>query len=122
MIFKPLFKELGLNSVLRSSLDAKLLILTRFTRFFAFGGSTIVLALYLHSLNIPDANIGLFFSLTLVGDLVSFGLTLLADGIGRRAVLGGGALLMCMSGIVFGSSQDWRWLLAASIIGIISPK
>jgi MFS family permease len=122
MVLKSLFKELGLNSVARSSVDAKLLILTRFMRFFAFGGSTIVLALYLHSLHIPDVKIGLFFSLTLIGDILSFGLTLRAAGIGRRMVLGGGALLMCMSGIVFGCSQDWRWLLAASIIGVISPK
>jgi MFS family permease len=96
--------------------------LQRFIRFFAFGGSTIVLALYLHAIHMPDAQIGLFMSLTLVGDVISFGLALLADGVGRKIILGGGALLMVMSGVVFAVTGNFWFLLAAGVFGVISPK
>lgn len=86
--------ELGLLSLVRAPRDTKLIILQRFTRFFAFGGSTILLALYLHALKLPDSQIGLFMSLALVGDVISFGLALLADGIRRKVILGFRALLM----------------------------
>lgn len=61
-------------------------------------------------------------SLTLVGDVISFALTLLADGVGRKIILGGGALLMVMSGVVFASTGNFWCLLAASVFGVISPK
>jgi predicted MFS family arabinose efflux permease len=61
-------------------------------------------------------------SLALVGDVISFGLALLADGIGRKVVLGFGALLMVFSGIVFAFSGNFWVLLAAGVVGVISPK
>ena len=102
-----------------SSRDTKLLCLQRFTRLFAYGASTLVLALYLSSLGSSDARIGLFMTLTLLGDVViSFLLTLVADGLGRRRILVLGAALMTASGIVlrhqwelldFGGSEHlWR--------------
>jgi MFS family permease len=114
--------ELGLHSLHHSPWDTKILILQRFIRFFAFGGSTIVLALYLHAISISDTHIGLFMSLTLVGDVISFALTLLADGVGRKLILGAGALLMTMSGVVFAFTGNFWCLLAASVFGVISPK
>ena len=114
--------ELGLHSLYHSPLDTKIIILQRFIRFFAFGGSTIVLALYLHAISISDTQIGLFLSLTLVGDIISFALTLFADGVGRKIVLGFGAGLMVMSGITFAATGNFWFLLAASVFGIISPK
>ncbi|KAH6707847.1 MFS transporter [Leptodontidium sp. MPI-SDFR-AT-0119] len=93
--------ELGLLSLVRAPRDTKLIILQRFTRFFAFGGSTIVLALYLHALKLPDSQIGLFMSLALVGDVISFGLAL---------------------GVVFVFSGNFWVLLAAGVVGIISPN
>lgn len=114
--------ELGLVSLYRSPSDVKILILQRFVRFFAFGGSTIVLVLYLNALSIPDARIGLFMSLSLVGDLVSFALALFADGLGRKLVLAIGALLMAMSGVVLAISGNYWMLLAAAIFGVVSPK
>ncbi len=121
-IHHTLLTELGLHSLYNSSPSTKLIILQRFIRFFAFGGSTIVLALYLHVLSFPDSRIGIFFSLTLVGDVLSFAFTLFADGVGRRIILGGGALLMVFSGVVFASTGSFWWLLCASVVGIISPK
>ncbi|KUJ20761.1 MFS transporter [Mollisia scopiformis] len=122
MGIQRLFHELGLHSLFASALDTKIIILQRFVRFFAFGGSTIVLALYLHEHDIPASQIGLFMSLTFVGDIISFGLSLIADGIGRKHVLAIGALMMAFSGFAFATSGNFWVLLLAGIVGIISPN
>lgn len=115
--------ELGVHSIWASSWDTKLLCLQRFTRLFAYGGTTLILALYLSSLGTSDARIGLFMTLTLLGDVViSFLLTLVADGLGRRRILVLGAVLMSASGVVFALSGNYWILIAASIFGVISPR
>lgn len=82
-----------------------------------------ILALFLSNLGITDARIGLFMSMTLWGDVViSFGLTLFADGLGRRRILMLGAALMSASGLVFTFSGNYWVLVAASIFGVISPS
>lgn len=115
--------ELGVFSILHSPRDTKLLCLQRFVRMFAYGASTLILALYLSSLGNSDERIGLFMTLTLLGDVViSFLLTLVADGLGRRNILIVGAVLMSASGVVFASSGNYWILVAASIFGVISPR
>lgn len=120
-------------------LDTKLLCLSRLIRFIAYGSTTVILALYLSSLGISDERIGLFMTLTLFGDVgISLVLTVVADRVGRRRVLGLGALCMVGSGVVFAlvSEGDGRiaegegngvgyvyWgLVAASVLGVISPR
>ena len=116
-------EELGVYSIIHSSRDTKLLCLQRFTRLFAYGASTLILALYLSSLGSSDARIGLFMTLTLLGDVViSFLLTLVADGLGRRRILVLGAALMSASGVIFATSGNYWILVAASIFGVISPR
>ncbi|KAL4937698.1 hypothetical protein BDV06DRAFT_232390 [Aspergillus oleicola] len=116
-------EEIGLISLWASPLDAKLLIAQRFVRLFAYGGSTLILASYLSTLGISDDKIGLFMTLTLIGDVaISFLLTLFADGIGRRAVLALGSVLMVTSGIVFAMTGNYWVLLAAAVFGVISPS
>lgn len=116
-------EELGVYSILHSSRDTKLLCLQRFVRLSAYGASTLILALYLSSLGSSDARIGLFMTLTLLGDVViSFLLTLVADGLGRRRILVLGAVLMSVSGVVFALSGNYWVLVTASIIGVISPR
>jgi len=118
-----LANELGLFSILESSRDTKLLCAQRFVRLFAYGASTLILAIYLSALEISDARIGLFMTLTLLGDVViSFGLTLFADGLGRRRILVVGAALMTASGVVFALVGNYWILVAASIFGVISPR
>ena len=115
-------KEVGLAALYDSSKDAKLLILQRFFRLFAYGSSTLILALYLSALGISDTKIGLFMTLTLIGDiLISFVLTLTADWLGRRRVLALGALMVIFSGLVFATVGNFWGLLAGAIIGVISP-
>lgn len=120
---KKFLDEVGLVALYSSSADIKLLCMQRFVRLFAYGGSTLVLVAYQHALGISQAQTGLFMTLTLVGDiLISFFFTLTADALGRRAVLGLGAALMCASGVVFALFGNYWILLLAAIVGVISPR
>lgn len=115
--------ELEILSLLRSSVDVKLLCLQRFVRLFAYGSSTLVLVLYLQALGITKTRIGSFMALTLAGDVcISLVLTLVADRIGRKTILALGAVLMSGSGVVFAVSENYWFLLAAAVFGVISPR
>ncbi|KAF8866995.1 MFS general substrate transporter [Acephala macrosclerotiorum] len=116
-------EELGLVSLWSSTVDTKLLCIQRFVRLFAYGGSTLILVSYLEALDIPKWKIGLFMTLTLVGDTcISFVLTLFADALGRKAILALGAILMALAGAVFALFGNYWVLLGAAIIGVISPS
>jgi hypothetical protein len=68
---------LGILSLLATSRDVYLLLLTWFICMCAYSSSTLVLALYFAALGHSDTKIGLFLSLMLVGDVgVSLLLTL----------------------------------------------
>ena len=115
--------ESGATTILRSSYDTKLLCFQRFVRLFAYGIAFLILVDYLTSSRISESRVGLFMTLTLLGDVViSFCLTLITDKVGRRIVLSVGAGLMVMSGIVFALSSNYWVLLLASVIGVISPR
>jgi len=92
--------ELGFTTLRRSSKDVYLLLLTRYLRMFAYGSSTLILALLFAALGHTDTRIGLFMTLTLVGDVgISLAMTFVADSIGRRNILVVGGLLMTLSGV-----------------------
>ena len=115
--------EAGLTSLYVSARDTKILCLQRFFRLFAYGGSTLILAPYLADLGNSEGFIGLFMTLTLVGDVfISFLLTLTADSLGRRRILALGALLMAASGVAFALLGNFWALLAAAILGVITPR
>lgn len=62
-------------------------------------------------------------TLTLVGDtFISFVLTLFADALGRKAILALGSGLMMGSGIIFAICDNYWILLAAAVLGVISPR
>ncbi|KAK2609354.1 hypothetical protein QQS21_002135 [Conoideocrella luteorostrata] len=116
-------QHLGLLAVYRSSLDIKLLLLQRLARLFAYGTTALILVSHLQALGHSRAQSGLFMTLTLVGDtLISFILTLTADKVGRRNILALGAILMSISGIIFAIFESYWLLLAAAILGVISPN
>lgn len=122
-LFQRVLEELGILSVYNSSLDIKLLCLQRFVRLFAYGATTLILVSYLEALAISKTRIGLFMTLTMVGDIcISFFLTLFADALGRKAILVLGAILMTASGIVFAVFGNYWILLTAAILGVISPS
>ncbi|HXV59580.1 MAG TPA: MFS transporter, partial [Vicinamibacteria bacterium] len=102
--------------------DVGLLFLTRAIRLFAYGSLAVVLVLYLAELGMSEARIGALLSLTLLGDTaISLWITTRADELGRRRMLMFGAGLMILAGAVFAASRDPTVLLAAAIIGVISP-
>jgi MFS family permease len=103
--------------------DGRTLFLTRAGRMFGYGFLAVVLVLYLAALGIPDPQIGLLLSLTLVGDtVISLWLTTHADRIGRRKVLIAGSALMLGAGAVFAVARDPLLLLLAATVGVISPS
>lgn len=78
-------------------------------------------ALFFAELKFTDSRIGLFMSLTLVGDVFfGFILTMIADRVGRRKILFGGSFLMVLSGTVFAVFQNFWILLFAAVVGVIS--
>ncbi|ORX39700.1 major facilitator superfamily domain-containing protein [Kockovaella imperatae] len=122
-ILQSIADEIGLSILSKAPRDAHLLILQRGFRLVAYGQSTLVLVQYLNKLNISDFRIGLFMTLTLVGDVLgSLVLTLFADKWGRRKVLTIGCGLMVSSGLVFCTSGSYFILLLAAIFGVISPS
>lgn len=103
--------------------DARLIFTTRGLRMFGYGFVSVVLVLYLAALHIPDTQIGLLLSFTLLGDAaISLWLTTHADRVGRRKVLLAGSLLMAGAGLGFAASSSLWLLLIAATIGVISPS
>jgi len=103
--------------------DIPLLFTTRIIRLFCYGFLSVVLALYLIQAGLKDKQIGLLFTLTLAGDaVITLWLTTNADRFGRRRTLLAGALLMIGAGVVFILTKNVVILMAAAIIGVISPS
>ena len=103
--------------------DITLLFSTRIIRLFCYGFLSVVLALYLTETGFDEKMVGLLFTLTLAGDAgITLWLTTHADRLGRRKTLLIGALLMAGAGGVFVITHNIIILMAAAIIGVISPS
>ncbi|GAA5867876.1 hypothetical protein JCM8547_003402 [Rhodosporidiobolus lusitaniae] len=124
VILRRIGEELGIQHLAASASprDVALLIISRFARMLAFGAVAPILVLFLSdSLKFDDARVGLFLSLTLIGDVaLSMLVSFMADRVGRRRVLALGALAMLGSGIVFYTSEGYVPLLLAATFGVIS--
>ncbi|SGZ52278.1 CIC11C00000000236 [Sungouiella intermedia] len=106
-----------------TSFDVKLLLASVLLRRASFGLTNQVLTLFLESAGISKLRIGIFMTLTLIGDtFISYFLTWFSDNIGRRTVMVIGCLLMGASGIVFSMFLNFWVLLAAAILGVISTS
>ncbi|CZT00637.1 hypothetical protein WAI453_009223 [Rhynchosporium graminicola] len=116
-----LYRELGLHSLYDTGRDAWFIIAARCGRMAAFGTVSLILALFFSELNFSDTYIGLFMTLTLLGDvLLSVGLTAIADRVGRRRVLVGGSVMMVFSGAMFALFENYWVLLLAAVVGVVS--
>lgn len=103
--------------------DIVVLFSTRIIRLFCYGFLSVVLALYLTETGLDEKKIGLLFTLTLAGDAgISLWLTTRADRFGRKKTLLIGALLMVGAGAVFVLTHNIIILMAAAIIGVMSPS
>jgi MFS family permease len=104
------------------SRDITILFSARIMRLFCYGFLSVVLALYLAAAGLVEEQIGLLFTLTLIGDaLISLWLTTSADRFGRKHTLILGALLMAGAGLAFVLTRNIVLLVMAAIIGVISP-
>lgn len=113
--------ELGIPTILSAPRDLHLLFLTRFLRMAAYGGASLILALFFSALDISEARIGLFMTFTLLGDVaLSLLLTLIADAAGRRRILLLGCVCMGIAGVVFATASNYWVLLFAAVVGVIS--
>lgn len=111
----------GLASLHSTGSDAYLITLSRACRMFAFGAISLTLARFFSELGFSDLRIGLFMSLTLIGDVaLGVTVTLMADGLGRRRVMLAGGLLMAASGAVFLLCENFWVLLLAAVVGVVS--
>ena len=100
-----------------------ILFSTRIIRLFCYGFLSVVIALYLSEAGFTGGQIGLLFTLTLVGDaVITLWLTTSADRLGRKRTLILGALLMAGAGVVFVLTRNIILLIIAAIIGVISPS
>lgn len=103
--------------------DIPILFTTRIIRLFCYGFLSVILALYLIETGLTESQIGLLFTLTLIGDAgISLWLTTSADRLGRKKTLLIGALLMAGAGLGFVVTRNYFLLIIAAIIGVISPS
>ncbi|KAF2093854.1 MFS general substrate transporter [Rhizodiscina lignyota] len=115
------YRVFGLASLYNTGRDAWLIIIARTCRMLAFGTNSLVLALFFSALEFSDWQIGMFMTLTLLGDvLLSLFLTLVADRVGRRRVLFWGSVLMVFAGVVFAIFENFWILLLAAVLGVMS--
>src|SRR3972149_9733679 len=103
--------------------DLILLFITRITRLFAYGFLSVTLALYLAEIGLDVKEIGLLFTLTLIGDsVISLWITTSADYRGRRRMLILGAGLMIMAGGVVSITTKPRVFIIAGRVGGINTR
>lgn len=91
--------------------------------FSLFPLSTTQLVVYLVELNFNPEDVGLMFTLTLLGDaIISIMLTSQADKIGRKKTLIVSSILAIFTSLMFASQSNFWVLLASAIVGVISPS
>lgn len=121
LLKRYIYQESGLASLWTTGRDAWLIILARCCRMFAYGASSLILALFFNELDVSDSRIGLFLTLTLVGDVIlSLAVSLIADRVGRRRTLLCGGALMILAGVTFSLSENYWVLLPAAVVGVLS--
>lgn len=141
------YHAFGLAAIHATGRDAYIIVAARMLRMLAHGANSLILglislqhqhqsrpdhkfehrsltripALFFAELHFSDYRIGLFMTLTLLGDVFLGGfLTLIADRVGRRKVLIGGSFLMVLSGTVFANFENFWVLLGAAVLGVVS--
>jgi len=105
-----------------SSSQLRLLFACKGVRLFSFGFLAVMLVTYLATLGLDATQIGLLFSLTLIGDAaISLFITSNADILGRRKMLMIGATLSLVTSFFFALGSSYWLLVVAATLGVISP-
>ncbi len=104
------------------SRDRRVLIFTRTVRSLSDGFVSVLLASYLAALGFSGVRVGAVVTATLLGTaLLTLGVGLLTDRLGRRRVLTTGAVLAVATGIAFASSSAFVPVLLIAMIGTLNP-
>lgn len=120
--FEKLFQYVGYTSI-ELHPDCEILFACKGIRLFSFGFLAVMLVVYLEAVGLEYSNIGLLFTLTLLGDaLISLCITAYADRFGRRKSLLTGGVLSAFTSIAFVSQSNFIFLLVSAILGVISPS
>lgn len=108
----------------QSNADIRILWFSVFIRMISFGLTNQILTLYLIELGISETKIGVFMSLTMIGDsVISYVLTWNSTKVGYRFIMLLGSMLMIIASGVFASgTSNFHLLLLAAIVGVISPS
>ncbi len=103
------------------TLDGRLILLSRGVRLFAFGALSVILVLHFAAQGWSETQIGRLLALTMFGDAaVTLWVTLHADRLGRARMLGLGAALLVLAGLVLPATGN-VWLIApVAFFGAIS--
>jgi len=102
--------------------DCWLLLAARFVRQFSYSWLAVGLILYLATVGFSQFQIGVLFTMTLLGDLlVTFWLSTSADALGRRNTLLAASLLKVFAGCAYAFLHSFPLLLVAGFLGIVSP-
>lgn len=100
------------------SKDGKLILVAKGVRSFGFGFVSVVLFIYLNSIELNVVLDGAIFStIMLSGAIFTVVGSLYADRIGRRRYLVLLALLMGISGLVYAATTNLILVIVASLIG-----
>jgi MFS family permease len=106
-----------------SSSQLRLLFACKGVRMFSFGFLAVMLVTYLATLGLDAKQIGLIFTLTLVGDAaISLFIVSNADVFGRRKMLMVGASLSLITSFFFALESNYWLLVVFATLGVISPS
>ena len=90
---------------------------------FAYGFLSVILALYLTDGGLSETQIGVTFTAALAGGTVmTAGVSLLADRVGRRRSLILFAVVMAVSGLALATVRQFWLLLVVAALGTVSPS
>lgn len=99
------------------------LLVSRTTRLFAFGATSVVLAFHLERRGFDEAAFGALVGVTLVGDaILTLALAVFGARLGRKKVLVASALFLALGLAVFAATREKAVLWVVATIGILSPS
>ena len=102
--------------------DGRLLLVTKAVRSFCMGMLSVVLALYFSALGFDSLAIGAILGLALLAEAVwTFGIAIVADRIGRRAMLRLSAALMATTGVALAFGPPAPVVVGLALLGAMSP-
>lgn len=117
----PAFRSMGRPEVPPLDRNGQLVLVGKAVRAFAFGLGSVVLGVYLVELGLGAAAVGAVLSAALVGTtILTLGIALFGDRIGRRRILGIGGALMLLALVIPLVGADPLFLVLIALTGMVA--